>query len=179
MKVYKNGYIHTEVLMTLLLVDCQESGLRSPALERHFSSEEGVYAESHHTPRFAHIMSCGDSDRKTVQVKSQVAAQSASRPVPIPVEPDEESEVLARAWKLGTIEERLPTPIPPDDDVPEKLWKGPKSQSRGSEAVEGEIQRKKALWRSWKAVSTSWFQSNVGRKKNSHVDDLLEDVLTA
>jgi len=133
-------------------------------------------------------MGCGDSkDRKTVQAKSQVPAQSASRPVHVPEEPDEESEVLARARKLDTIEERLPAPIPPDEDVPEKpvevtqITEPGEVRPQGVKFKGGEsaVEALEVLEASLNELVPEQRRETEERAKNSHVDDLLEDVLAA
>lgn len=133
-------------------------------------------------------MGCGDSkDRKTVQAKAQVLAQSASRPVLVSEDPDEEAEVLARARRLSTIEERLPAPIPPDEDVPEKPVevtqlsepseaKPPGVKFKGGE---GAVEALEVLEASLNELLPEKCQQKEERTKDSHMDDLLQDVLAA
>lgn len=149
-----------------------------PTLECDFPcKEEGVHTESHHTPHFSHIMGCGDSkDRKTVQAKPQTQAPSQVA-VPVPADPDEEAEVLTRAKRLGTIE---PAPVPVDEDVPEK----PVEVTQLTEPAEvkpvgvkfkGGVNAVEAL----EVLEASLSEHVPEKFKDSHVDDLLEDVLGA
>ena len=125
-------------------------------------------------------MGCGDSkDRKTVQAKPQSVAPTFQFPVPVPIDPDEEAEVLTGAKRLGTIEERLPAPVPVDEDVPEKPVDVTQITEPSEKPVGVKFKGRVSAVEALEGLEASLHESvpEKSRGKNSHVDDLLEDVM--